>query len=613
MPIRGPQGGRATSNGGLTLAEVNAAARAILAAEGGRRLRTLAAAPAVADYAVGDVVDVAGELLVLLSGDDQANVLRGQAAAGSDNYAGVNVIEGGANNFGSFADGAYRGEVSWYSVGGGGSASWRIRLPEAALGTVPPATVYAVCVDERGGTTDIVANRDAARDTTGVWAYAAGDDDPRPETVAGEDFTLTLYSTDPWRAAGAALDVHHVRRWEKLHLIAGPDSPPTRAQVYALVKAILQAGSGVTLTPDDAQEEIDVAASGGGGGEQSQGGGAAGFSRGADAPDAPGEGDVWSDTTSDHVRRYDGAAWENLATEADVAAGDAVGIAALDNLATTVVRRAQWARAWIRAADQAAALAGVAAATWTNQGAGTAPTGAHWQVADVPAGAHPLWEVTALVSPTVGSASAWTFGTWAALQITATNTQYSLDGSSAWHAVRAPADRWERHRRVGEGWGPAIALYAADELAWTRLLEQTAIHQTTRWLPGILWELPATINFQRLDLMRIRLLASTTVPVLEGDVIIRPDYMVSDVHGNRAGATVDASWIWQLRLDAKGLHALKGSQALGQGPNAVATDVALSLAWYRPSGVSAATEARYLRVLYLRNLQVSHRLTVEAI
>ena len=608
MPLRGPWPGAGTSNGGgggVTLGQMTAAIRAAV----GRKLRSLAAAPAVAGYAVGDVVDVGGELLVLLSGDDQANVLRGVAGDGVDSYLGVNDIDGGLANYGSFADPAYHGEVSWYSVGGGGSASWRIRLPEAALGNAPPARIYGQFVDEHGEWTDIVADRDASRDNTGVTAYATGNDDPRTETAAGDHWTLHLYTTDPTREANpTALDVHHVHRWEKVALIAGPDSPPTQAQIYALLKRIVQAGGGITLTPDDADEELTIAA--GGRGQQSPGAGADGFSRGAAAPDAPAEGDVWSDTTSDKVRRYGGAAWQDLATEDYADAGDTVNLAAIDNLATTVVRRAQWARAWIRAADQAAALAGVAAATWTNQGAGTAPTGAHWEVADVPAGADPLWEITALVSPTVGSSSAWTFGSWAAFQITATNTQYSVDGG-AWHAVRAGADRYERHRRVGEGWGPAIPLYAADELAWTRLLEQTAIHQTSRD-PGLLWELPATIFFPRIDLMRIRLLASTSVPVLEGDVVVRPDFFVADVHGNRA-ARVGASWIWQLRLNAGGLQLVKGSLAHGQGPNADATDVGLSLAWYRPSGVSAATEARYLRVIYMRNLQVSHQLTIEAI
>lgn len=352
-----------------------------------------------------------------------------------------------------------------------------------------------------------------------------------------------------------------------------------------------------------------------GGGPQGQQspGTPAGFTRGAVAPAAPAEGHVWSDTAADKLKLYDGAAWLNLATEAFANTGDAATHLAIDNTITSLFRRAQWARAWIRAADAATALAGVAAATWSNQGKGTPPTGAHWDPSQVAAGAGNLYELVSLVSPTAGSTSEWTFGTWAAFEITATNTQYSVDGSTLWHAVRAPADRYERHRQVGGSWGAAIPLYAADELVWTTLLQQTFVHQTIHRLPGFLWELPATINFQNLNLMRIRLLASTTVPVLEGDVIINPDYFVSDRYEDRAVNTLEAAFIWAVRLNGRGLSVVKGDPILGQGPSGDASDTGLALMWHRPSGVSAATEARFLRVLWMRNLRVNHRLTIEAI
>lgn len=291
--------------------------------------------------------------------------------------------------------------------------------------------------------------------------------------------------------------------------------------------------------------------------------------------------------------------------------GDALNALATDATVASVVRTARWARAWIRAADQAAALAGVGAATWTNQGAGTAPTGAHWDVGDVPAGANSLWELTALVSPTAGSNSAWEFGTWAALEITSVNTQFSVDGATAWHAVRAPADRYERHRQVGAAWGAAIALYAADELVWTRLLAQTAIHQTSH-AQTALWELPSTVDLRALDLMRIRLAASTSVPVAEGDRIVRPDYLVAADYASRSGS-VGGHFVWQLRLGAKGLGIVKGQYNMGSGTAGDASDVGLELSWHRPSGVSSATDARYLRLRWLRTLAVSHRLTIEAI
>ena len=293
--------------------------------------------------------------------------------------------------------------------------------------------------------------------------------------------------------------------------------------------------------------------------------------------------------------------------------GDVLTALATDATLTSLVRRSQWARAWIRAADTATALAGTAAATWTNQGRGTPPTGAHWDPSQAPAGAGNLYELVALVSPRAGSTSDWTFGAWTALQLTATNTQYSVDGLTSWHAVRVEADRYERHRQVGGSWGAAIPLYAADELVWTTLLQQTFMHQTIHRLPGFLWELPATIHFHRLHLMRIRLLASTTVPVLEGDVVINPDYFVSDRYEDRAASTIEAAYLWALQLNGRGLAVVKGDPGLGQGPSGDADNVGLALMWHRPSGVSSASEARYLRLVWQRNLAVNYRLTIEAI
>ena len=608
--------------------------------------------PSTAGFNHGDVINVAGELLVLVDDDTDANVLRGVGAAGSDDYRGVNAVSGGANNYGSWADPAYQGEVSWYTVGGGGSPSWRIRLPDGPLGGSPPATIYAQVVAADGQTTDVEADRDAARDSTSLTAYASGDDDPRAEIPVGMDFTVRLW-TGSWN--GAALDVHDVERWEKYHLVAGPDVPPTREQGFHLVEDVLEAGDNVTLTPNAATSKVRIAATGGGQGQQSPG--TAGFSRGPTAPASPAEGHVWSDTTSDTVRRWTGTAWEDLATEgyvdgigfsrgptapaspaeghvwSDTASdtvrrwtgtawedlategyvdgGDAVNTAALDALATSLVRRATWARAWIRAASQAAALAGTSAATWTNQGAGTPPTGAHWSPADVPAGAGNLYELVALVSPAGGSATAWTFGTWTALEVTATNTQYSVDGSSSWHAVRADADRYERHFANG-AWGPAIALYDGG-LDWAVLLSADIYHATVHWLPGILLDLPAAINFTHFGELRFGL--QTVVgggTVLYSSLTVDPGIFISVPWADRADTSPDAHTIWQMRLNGGGLAVVHGNVAFGtNGPWANGLDAGLSLVWVRPNAVSSAVEAAHLRCIYLRNRGVTHRLRIE--
>ena len=534
-----------------------------------------ATTPVTDGFSVGDMINVAGQLLALVDDDTDANVLRGVAADGSDDYRGANAASGGANNFGSFTDPAYQGEVSWYTVGGGGSPSWRIRLPDSALGGSPPATIYARIVAADRQTTDAVLTRDQPRDSTSLTAYAAGNTDPRGEIPVGMAFTAYLWTVS---LDGTPLKVHAVDRWEEYHALSS--EAPT---------------------------------SSGGQGQQSPGA-SDGFSRGPTAPDSPAEGAIWSDTTADELKRYDGSTWETLATRADVDAGDAVLNAALDGALTRAVRRAQWARAWIRAADQTAALAGVAAATWTNQGAGTVPTGAYWDIGAVPAGSDPLWELTALVTPTAGSSDAWTFGAWAALQITATNTQYSTDGSTSWHAVRAGADRYERHRMVGGGWGAAIPLYAADELVWTTLFQADIVHQTVNWLPEILIDLPSTVRLHSFALMRIRL--ETVVGggrVLAGDCVFDPDIFVADAYANRAAVPVDLNFVWQLRLNAQGLGVLMGNLPHTTGAYADGANGGLSLVWIRPNAVSSATDAAHLRVIYLSNRGVTFRMRVEVI
>ena len=291
--------------------------------------------------------------------------------------------------------------------------------------------------------------------------------------------------------------------------------------------------------------------------------------------------------------------------------GDALNALATDATVTSLVRRSVWARAWIRAADTAAALAGTAAATWTNQGRGTPPTGAHWDPGQAPAGAGNLYEIVSLVSPTAGSTSEWTFGTWAAFQITAANTQYSVDGSTLWHAVRADADRYERH--FDGAWGPAIPLYAAAELPWSTLLESDLYHATRHWLPGILLNLPSTINFGHFNEMRIGLQSVVGgVRVLHSTVTIAPRIFVSVPYADRDDATPDTNFIWQLRLNGEGLSVVMGDVPFGSnGPWANGKDAGLSLLWVRPNAVSSAVEAAHLRCVYLRNRGVTHRLKIE--
>ena len=357
-------------------------------------------------------------------------------------------------------------------------------------------------------------------------------------------------------------------------------------------------------------------ASSGGGGQQSPGAGD-GFTRGPIAPASPAEGEVWSDTTTGKVRRYDGAAWVDLATESYADAGDLLTSAALDNTLRSLFRRAQWVRAWIRAADASAALAGTGAATWTNQGAGTAPTGASWDGGAVPASAIPLWELTALVSPTPGDPDGWTFGAWTALHVTAVNTQFSVDGSSAWHEIRTGADRYERHF-TGGAWGPAIPLYAAEELAWATLLSADVYQESRNVLTTgaqVLLDLPSAIEFTRLNLMRISLETRVSgVRVIGGSVIVDPLLFFSVSYADRADATPGSHEQWQVRIGGYGLGVIGGGVSFGSNAAyGAGSDTGMTLVWVRPNSASHAREAAHLRAVYVRSRGVTYRLKIEAI
>ena len=356
------------------------------------------------------------------------------------------------------------------------------------------------------------------------------------------------------------------------------------------------------------------ASGGGAGGQQSPASGA-GVHVGDDPPASPEEGALWSDTSAGNaLKRYDGAAWVAVATVPELNNAVAGLALTIQGGIEQVIRRATFARAWIRAGTEAAALAGTGAATWTNSGPGTPPTGAHWSLSDVPAGAGHVYELTAQVSPTAGHGTAWTFGTWAALQITATNTQYSVDGSTAWHTARAQADRYERHF-IGGAWGPAIPLYAADELVWANLVSTDIYHATTHWLPPIaLIDLPARMLFENFNLMRIYM--ETRVAggrVVAGDAVVNPDFFLSAPYADRATATPQPEFYWQIRLNAAGLSAITGGLFHGNGPSANGEDAGLTLQWIRPPSPSHAGEAASLRVVYLKNLSTTYRLSIEAI
>ena len=208
-PIGLPTGGAAGQVLGRTASGYEW--RAAASGGGSARLTAIAAVPAIAGYAAGDLVDVAGELYELVDDADESNVARGTAAAGAGSYTGV-VSTGGAGDYGSWSDPAYRGAWEW-APSAEGVALQRALLPRGAVGASPPATLYARHVGGRGYiAADIELSRDAERDTSALWGYASAATGVRIETQAGVTFRVEIY-TDAGLSAGQT--IHSVDRWER--------------------------------------------------------------------------------------------------------------------------------------------------------------------------------------------------------------------------------------------------------------------------------------------------------------------------------------------------------------------------------------------------------------
>lgn len=306
----------------------------------------------------------------------------------------------------------------------------------------------------------------------------------------------------------------------------------------------------------------------------------------------------------------DGAHTEGLYAALDAGVWTRIGGGPAQSQQSTILRPATWARAWIRAATEAAALAGVAAATWTDDGPGTPPTGAYWSLDDVPAGAARLYELVSLVSAAHGP---WTFSPWSAIELTAENTQYSADGSTGWHAVRATEDRYERHRDALGAWSAAIPLYAADEVVWSTIVS-TVIQAVGTHQPGVLIALPSQIALHRIALMRFRMRTETSgyAPVLESDLVIRPDWLTAALWSARASVTDDVHTLI-LTLEARGLGLVSAGFNLGAGPADSGGAAGLKLRLIRPAPpvISHSQDASHLAVYYAKNQTTRHVLQID--
>ena len=514
-------------------------------------LESRSALPGIVGYSPGDIIDVEGILHELVADADAANLVSGISALHDTSYYGDSTF-------------AWQVQAPY---------NMRANFSRGGIGAAPPAVIYATYRHSDGETSEIVLARASGGDTATTYRYVHQPGSPALDSGAGT-YSLELYSD---AARTTALDVHGSDRWE-VH-----DRLRT-AQVQAIVAQMFPAAAavGIQITYDAATGKFALAV----------------------PSTSPTRAQVYA--LAKLILRA--GAGVTLTPDDD---DDEIEIAAVStSQQVELLRPATWARAWIRAATESAALAGVAAATWTDDGPGTPPTGAYWDLSQVPAGAGNLYEIVSMASARQG---AWTLGTWSAIGISAANTQYSVDGASAWHAVRVAQDRYERHRDALGAWSAAIPLYAADELVWTTIVS-TIIQSVSSHDPGVLIELPAPILTSRLDLMRIRLRTETSgaQPILEDDKVIRPDMVTAIAYAQRAQAT-DSLETLIVTLEARGLAVVGGQFGLGTGPANAGGAAGLKLRFVRPAppAVVAAQDCAYLQCYWVKNLQTRHVLQID--
>ena len=188
-----------------------------------------------------------------------------------------------------------------------------------------------------------------------------------------------------------------------------------------------------------------------------------------------------------------------------------------------------------------------------------------------------------------------------------------MDGASAWHAVRVAEDRYERHRAALGAWSAAIPLYAADEVVWSTIVS-TVIQAVGTHQPGVLIALPSQIALHRIALMRFRLRTETSgfAPVLESDLVIRPDWLTAALYATRASVIDDVHTLI-LTLEARGLGLVSAAFNLGTGPANNGGAAGLKLRFIRPAPpvVSHSQDVAHLAVYYAKNQTTRHVLQID--
>ena len=216
--------------------------------------------PATAGYSDGDVINVSGALYELVPSGTARNEVTGVAHRRQTPRQ---------------ASGTFNGttDLEW-SYDGTGTPNIIAHLNRDVLGPNPPSGVVMDFSTQDGfWARDVYLSREVDRDTVrtgdmhGAYAYIEdGDSNLADGTegfagALGAHFTAYFYAADARQEKGAPLNVQPANdRWELLDRVH--PAPVSQADVYPQAKAILAAGDGITLAPDDAAQTVTVSSAG---------------------------------------------------------------------------------------------------------------------------------------------------------------------------------------------------------------------------------------------------------------------------------------------------------------------------------------------------------------
>ena len=202
-----------------------------------------ASPPALTTETAGRIEDFDGTLWVVVPDTKDQNVLRGVAAAQSNNYRGTAAFQ-------------------WYTIPGGAQPIWQAFLPRSVLGGSPPQRISFRFIGDTWA--EDVMSRYATGDTPANYAYRSARTGTTTETAVGSKFQVQLFSGATSDGGGGfepdfttPLVVHSGLRWEQL-LDVESDEPDFRSDVYQQVKRIIVGGQNIDATPSDTDETVTV-------------------------------------------------------------------------------------------------------------------------------------------------------------------------------------------------------------------------------------------------------------------------------------------------------------------------------------------------------------------